>query len=166
MRNKHTLRLSYARSAVSWSEMGLLGSDPFQTKKNHLFHNSETYRRCFQQNNFSHRTKSKFRSLCSCFMSVTLRLLSSSIFSMLACSLFLSPSSSRTLFCSFMNRPMSMAAFSIPISCGWVNMWTGNECHTTFCLLWPRCSVAGRRLTSTSWMESSVSPTSEVEMDG
>lgn len=48
---------------------------------------------------------------------ITLRLLSSSIFSTLACSLLLSCSSSLTLFCSFMNRLMSMAAFSNPISC-------------------------------------------------
>lgn len=68
--------------------------------------------------------KSNFLNLFSCFMCATFRLLSSSIFSRLACSLFLSPSSSRTLFCSFINRPMSIAAFSIPISCGWEKIWT------------------------------------------
>ncbi len=44
-------------------------------------------------------------------------LLSSSTFSRLVCSLFLSCSSSRTRFCNFMKTLRSMAAFSTPISC-------------------------------------------------
>lgn len=127
-----------------------------------------------------HTFDTTLNAISSVRMTLTFCLLSSSIFSKLVWSLFLSCSSSRTLFCSFMNTLMSLAAFSTPIS------YTEMKGNTQMCIthltlqLYPdntdlsrmytwsdvMCKVMRISHTSTCWIVSSVSPTSDIEMEG